>query len=580
MSFFGEIKRRKVVQVAAGYAVVAWLVIQIVVSIKTPLNLPPWTDTLVIVLVAIGFPLALVLSWAYDITARGIVRTEPASPPDEALSPSLPIDRPAKETLPNSVAVLPFENLSPNSEDAYFAAGIHEELLNELAKLQDLKVIARTSVMKYENARRSIAEIAEELHVGTIMEGSVRYAGNRVRVTAQLIEAKTEAHLWSEVYERDLADVFAIQADIAKRIATELEAKFSGAEQQSLEKPPTQSPVAYAVYLQAMALVRAEGVDEIVGAPQLHATLQSRLDQAIALDPEFALPYAYRARMHVSALRFDIGSAQADATRVSELENLALADLDKALSIDPKLGFAHATMARIHQGNWRKAEAAAAYERAIELRPNDPEILAEMAFFEATIGQPERAVRLGRKALTLDPGSGPLHYLMAVTYMHIHDKANAVSMYRRGLELAPTNAVQRANLAALEFVLGNETAALEEAKLSEQMLGQHANPAYVALIAYAFGLCGAAADAKRLFARFEEIAATRRVAAAAWAWAYLAVGDSRQALHWIKVLGEHRYPYEAMFAALNLEANWFDDPILEQPEFVAARRKLGFRVRD
>lgn len=576
MSFLGEIKRRKVFQVAAVYAVVAWLLVQIVVSVEAPLNLPDWADTFVIVLVLIGFPLAIVLSWAYDLTPRGIVRTPPSVEQPATPQVGPPAQAPDLEALPNSVAVLPFENLSPNVEDAFFAAGIHEELLNQLAKIQDLRVIARTSVMQYEGARRSVSAIAAELRVGTLMEGSVRYAGNRVRVTAQLIDGPTEGHLWSDVYERDLADVFAIQADIATQIASALKAKFSGAEQLSVEKQITRSPEAYGLYLQAMAIARESGIDEVVHSPQLRAALQSRLDEAIAIDPDFALAYVYRARVQLSALRFDIGGSQTDASPVAELENRALADLNKALALDPDLGVAHATLARIHQGHWRRAEAEAAYERALELRPNDPEILNDAALFKATIGKREEAVRLGRKALALDPSSGLAHYFLAVTYMQLGEIEAAIDLNRQVVGHIPTQAIQRANYAVLEYVLGNKAIALEQTTSAEQLLGENVNPASIAGVAYAYGRVGAHDDALRLFKRLQETAATRRIAAGAWAFGYLAIGDDAQALHWLEVAAEKRDPYEAYYSVLMLRANAFADPVLERPEFVEVRHRLGF----
>ncbi len=186
-----------------------------------------------------------------------------------------------REVLPNSVAVLPLENLSPNPDDAYFAAGLHEAILSQLSKLSALNVIARTSVAQYANSDKSIVQIAEELNVETVMEGSVRYADNRVLVTAQLIDPETNVHLWSDSYNRDFADVFAIQADIAVNIANALEAEFSLAEQQSIERLPTASTAAYARYLRSIATLVLPNVQY--------------LDEAIALDPDFGLAYATKA---------------------------------------------------------------------------------------------------------------------------------------------------------------------------------------------------------------------------------------------------------------------------------------------
>ena len=202
MSFLGEIKRRKVWQVAAVYVAVALAVIGLIDAINEPVNLPSWFDSAVIVLLAVGFPIALVLAWAFDLTPAGVVRTpasdevavadvpgstsqQPAPSPQAAQSPPTESIQRRPELLPNAVAVLPLENLSPNPDDAYFAAGIHEEILDHLTKIKDLSVIARTSVRRYRDTDKSITEIAAELGVGTVMEGSVRYAGDRVRVTSR-----------------------------------------------------------------------------------------------------------------------------------------------------------------------------------------------------------------------------------------------------------------------------------------------------------------------------------------------------------------------------------------------------------
>ncbi len=264
MSFLGEIKRRKVFQVGAVYAVVAWLAIQVITAIETPLGLPDWVDTLVIVLLAIGFPLTLVISWAFDVTPEGIVRDAGGDAPVKsggrkieyvligllvitvswiAYSELGPSGRPALRVLPNSIAVLPFENLSPDPDNAYFAGGIHEEILNQLAKIRDLNVIARTSVLNpdFTDGSMSIPAIALELNVETIMEGSVRYSGNldTVRVTAQLIDGETNTHIWTDTFDGDLTDFFGFQTVIAVQIASATQAEFSADERELIDKPIT-----------------------------------------------------------------------------------------------------------------------------------------------------------------------------------------------------------------------------------------------------------------------------------------------------------------------------------------------------
>jgi adenylate cyclase len=373
-TFLAEIKRRKVFQVAVAYAVVAWLVVQVVGAVSEPLRLPDWLATVVIVLLLVGFVVAIVIAWTFDMTSAGIVRTsrETAPPESDATArPAGPVPAAAIEdarpsaqaprVLRNSVAVLPLDNLSPNPDDAYFAAGIHEEILNYLAKIKDLSVIARTSVKKYAGSDKSIAEIAAELNVGTVMEGSVRYAGDRVRVTAQLIDAATEEHLWSEVYERHLADVFAIQADIAEQIASAMQSELSAAEKEYIETSPTTgSADAHALYLQSQALF-AQGDTAIAATtpPGVRAQIQSRLDRVIALDPDFANAYAMKALLHAVSRIYDPIDKDYWLERCVELKAAVHVNAEKALSLNDSIGLPHFALALHEQLSGRGTESAA-----------------------------------------------------------------------------------------------------------------------------------------------------------------------------------------------------------------------------
>ncbi len=266
MSFLGEIKRRKVFQVAAVYLVVSWLIMQVVDVVNEPLTLPDWFDTAVIVALAIGLPIALILAWAFDVTPDGVVKDQGGHEAVHSggkrieyvliglvvIALTWVIYRVEFDSggvagvqregvLRNSIAVLPFENLSLDPEDAFFAAGIHESTLKQLAKISDLVVIARTSVMQYEEDPPPIPEIAKALNVGTVMEGSVRYASGRVLITAQLIDGQTGAHLWSDEFNRELTDVFAVQAEVAGHIATAMQVQLLPDELARIENRPTDS---------------------------------------------------------------------------------------------------------------------------------------------------------------------------------------------------------------------------------------------------------------------------------------------------------------------------------------------------
>src|SRR5712692_10368590 len=217
--FFSELKRRKVYRVAVAYAVGAWLVAQVVTQIFPVFEVSQWALRSMIVLLIAGFPVALVLSWAFDITPEGIVRTDDV---DLAKLPA----RHAEAIPEKSIAVLPFENLSDDPENAYFADGVHDDILSNLAKISDLKVISRTSVRQYKEGARNLREIGQALGVARILEGTVRHSGNRLRVNAQLIDARTDAHIWGDSFDREMTDLFALQSELAEKITVALRANL------------------------------------------------------------------------------------------------------------------------------------------------------------------------------------------------------------------------------------------------------------------------------------------------------------------------------------------------------------------
>jgi adenylate cyclase len=593
VSFLGEIKRRHVFQVAAVYAVVAWLIVQIVGEVNEPLNLPAGFDTVVIVLLGVGFPIALVLAWAFDLTPAGVIRASAAGlasdtevptgesrgpQPDPTITPT-PATEPRSsrpERLRHSVAVLPLENLSPNPHDAYFAAGIHEEILNQLTKIKALSVIARTSVRKYQETDKSIADIAEELGVATIMEGSVRYAGERVRVTAQLIDAATQDHIWSEVYERELADVFAIQADIATKIAAALEAELSLAERQSVEKLPTDSPEAYALYLRGLALFQEHG-QTIGGQPGPSASMQSYLDRAIELDPQFALAYVSRAQLSASRLNQNPGVYEDSASGRAELEALAMRDAQRALAIDPAAGPAHTILAHIHQFNWRGREADESYRRAVELSPNDPHVLVSFAVFSAMNGHCQEAAGPAEQALRLDPSSPQVHNWAGMMHMYCGRQERCLAELRRSVELAPTFGMGHLLLAANAGVLGHHDEALRHTQLAEGLLRDNVNPTWISQFAIVNALLGRRTEVERYRRRLEELAETHRIPNTAWIQLYVALGDDERALEWLNAAANEPESYVGHFATWVIKFNVYNMAVLDLPRCREIRKKLGFR---
>jgi TolB-like protein len=311
-SFVGELKRRNVYKVAIAYAVIAWLLMQIASQIFPFFEIPNWAVRLVVLLLILGFPIALVLAWAFELTPEGIKRTE-----DVDVGKSIrrktgrkldflviavlllviagllfqrfhpKVSTAVSSSPEKSVAVLPFENLSRDPDNAYFADGIQEEILTRLAKIADLKVISRTSTQRYQSKPVNLAEIAKQLGVANILEGSVQKAADQVRVNVQLVNAQNDSHLWAETYDRKLSDIFGVESEIAKGIAESLQAKLTGREEQALAAKPTNNPEAYDAYLRGLAFEARSGYSNDVVRKAI-----GFYERAVQLDPNFALAWA------------------------------------------------------------------------------------------------------------------------------------------------------------------------------------------------------------------------------------------------------------------------------------------------
>lgn len=595
-SFLGEIKRRKVFQVAAVYLVVAWLIMQVVDVVNEPLSLPDWFDTVVILLLAIGFPVALILSWAFDLTPDGVVRAEGGS-----VSPPLsgrkieytligllaiavgallirefgPSDLPTATSaaLPNSIAVLPFENLSLDPENAFFAAGIHDTILNELARIADMNVIGRTSVLRYADGQTPISQIAEELNVETVMEGTVQYADDQVRITAQLIDPRTGAHLWSDNYDRAFADIFTIQSEIAAQIAEALEAELLPAEQRQIEEPATQSDAAYVFYLRARALIPNIG-------PFLPPEFYEYLNQALDRDPEFALAHSTLAYGYARALGFDDSGRLGGS--VEEHERLATQHAQRALEIDAEQGLAYAALAMIADAYYRLDEAEDNWTRALEVSPNDLEVLDDATIFFSQIDQLQRAYELFERLSELDPAGWGAPFYVALGTKN-YDQAATVM--REWIRDNPGRGIgiENLTLGLAEAVRGENQAALENLRLSEQ-LRPDMSAFELALLAYSYGRVSRREEAGRILRRLQAIAENEESSHQAWpqhfALAYLGVGDNAQALRWLNTWLDTPGPQGGSgIGRAWFVLNRYSDPALELSEFVDIRNRLGTQQR-
>ena len=579
MSFLGELKQRKVFRVAIAYAVVGWGLVEIVSTIEQPLGLPGWMDTLVIVLVAVGFPLAIVLSWMFDLTSKGIVRTGPTVATGHeapAAGPAVGVAPQKRETLRNSIAVLPLENLSPNPDDAYFAAGIHEEILNYLAKIEDLSVIARTSVKRYAGTHRSIAEIAEELGVGTVMEGSVRYAGDRVRVTTQLIDAATENHLWSETYERELADVFAIQADIAMHVAQSLRARLTTKEKRSIETlPTTRSSKAHALFLKAQALfAHGDTAMAVTTPPSVRDDIQAQLGRVIELDPEFAPPYALKALLYAVSRIYDPVSEENWLAFCAELDESVQRNAGRALKLSPSLGVPYFALALNHLFNWRWRQAHEDFERAVDLKPNDTYILTWYAVLRWLEDDLEAAIELARRAVALDPANAWASLILGFALHMAGDYEASVAAYAEFSAMHPESSLPYLHRALPEIALGREEHALEELRLADQLMPDAAAPAIQLHLAYLFRRLGQPEQARKVLERRKALIGDRFVDPIVGVMGNLAIGDRAATLAALTAAVGQTESRQEVFVRDAVRRNAWFEPILDEPEFVALRERL------
>jgi len=322
LSFITELRRRHVFKVGISYVVVAWLILQVADTLLDNLGMPEWSFRLIFVLLVIGFPIALILAWAYDLSPDGVKRT--AASGDETASPEQKPSLAGSSVLsappPNaSVAVLPFVNMSGDKSNEYFSDGLAEELLNVLSKIDQLKVAARTSSFHFKGETGNIAEIARSLGVATVLEGSVRQSGSRIRITAQLINAADGFHLWSEAYDRELDDIFAVQDEIASSVAGALKVKLLGQDGEQISANGTRDTAAFQAYLQGMHY-RNQGSDEVALRNAMRA-----FEKAIELDPGYAKAHASMAACWDwlttnSFIRFDEGIPRIERSAARAIE--------------------------------------------------------------------------------------------------------------------------------------------------------------------------------------------------------------------------------------------------------------------
>jgi TolB-like protein len=466
--FFTELKRRNVYKVAVAYAVVAWLLIQVATQVFPFFEIPNWTVRLVVLLIIIGFPIALVIAWAFELTPEGLKRTEVAdaapAPPSRshawiyvvliagALSAGLFFlgrftastkQSVSAEIFSKSIAVLPFDNLSRDTDNAYFASGIQDEIITRLAKIADLKVISRTSTQQYQSKPGNLSEIAKQLGVANILEGSVQKAADQVRVNVQLIQVASDSHLWADTYDRKLVDIFAVESEVAKAIAESLQAKLTGGEQQALAVKPTNNAEAYDAYLRGLALeMRAS-------SPTDSEKVVGLYEQSVQLDPTFALAWARlsRANSQVYFGGLDKTTARRDAAE------RALATAQKLQPNSPETVLAQAYYQYWVQRDYELAKAT--FGRVRELLPGSSEAPAALALIARRQGQWDKSVAYWEQTLALDPRNTQWLGLAAQTYSMLRQFPAAIKTYDRLLDIVPNDPDTVASEAKIYQAEGN-----------------------------------------------------------------------------------------------------------------------------
>jgi TolB-like protein/Tfp pilus assembly protein PilF len=481
-SFFGELKRRNVIRMAGLYLVGAWLVVQVAGTVLPMFGAPEWLPRTIVILLAIGFVPAVIFSWVFELTPEGLKREQDVAP-EQSITPRtgrrmdrmiivvlvlalgyLAFDKfvltPRREAavvasaVPNeskslidakSIAVLPFQNLSEEKQNEYFADGIQDEILTDLARIADLKVISRTSVMQFKNkAALKLPEIAQALKVSHVLEGSVQRSGNRVRVSAQLIDARDDTHIWAEKYERDLADVFAIQSEIAQAIADHLQAKLSPKEKSAINERPTSDVAAYDLYLRAKELIY-EG--ELSPSRQRENLLEAvqLLDQAVARDPAFLLAHCQLAGAHDLIYFFNYDHTP------SRL-NLAEASIANAVRLQPDAGQTHLAQAIHFYWGYRNYDTARAeLTNAQQSLPNDAQVFKFLGLIDRRQGRWNEAVQNLERVVELDPRNVDSFGNLAQAYFDLRRYNESIAMFDRIAQLEPGNPALRTYRASIEL---------------------------------------------------------------------------------------------------------------------------------
>ena len=578
-NFFAELKRRNVYKVAVAYIVAGWALSQGIAQVFPVFDVPNWVIRSIVVLIIIGLPIALVLAWMFEITPEGIKRTETADAmPGTARQKkhtwiyvvvigglvsiglfflgrySAGSRAVSTSSISNkSIAVLPFDNLSRDPDNAYFAEGVQDEILTRLAKVADLKVISRTSTQHFKSAPENLPEIAKQLGVTNILEGSVQKTADQVRVNVQLINAMTDAHVWADTYDRKLTDIFAVESEIAKAIAETLQAKLTGAEKSSIAKAPTANPEAYELYLKGRFFWNKRTGDDLRKSIEY-------LKQAIAKDPGYALAYAALADSY-GLLRFYGGASPAESVVPAQ------AAAKKALELDDSLAEAHASLGLIATEELEVNRGVNELERAIQLNPNYATAHHWLGLALATLRQSDRSIGELKRALELDPLSMIINADLSIIYLYARRYDAAEAQARKTLEIDSRSFVAHYYLGAALQLTGRLKEAIPEFQKAVEL---NNDPYSIAMLAQAYARNGQTDEARKLLAHLNEMAKSAEVPDYALATAYTSLGEKERAIEAL----EHGFSEGNKSYLFLLPGDPFLDDLRGDPRFEALVQKI------
>lgn len=474
-SFLRELKHRKVYRVAIAYIITGWLVVQIASTVLPAFDVPRWVLSAFVILLALALPVVLVLSWAFNLTLGGLERERAQSATAEIRNSRYRVwlisagvaaailvlliygysegwwnnsAGGSGEVRPPVIAVMPFASLSADKENSYFADGIQDEIITQLTKIAALKVISRRSTQQYQGKVPSAPEVAKQLGVSYVLQGTVQRAGNDVRVNVQLVNAATDSHVWAESFDRKMTDMFGVESEVAEKIAKSLNARLSGKEQDALAFKPTTNPLAYDAFLRGLAYERRPAV-----APDTYENAVRFYDQAVAADPNFAVAWAHLAVMHSSMYHFGFDHTPA---RLAAMQRAA----ETASRLQYDLGETHLAWGFYQYRGARDYDAAAAaFRRAHERLPNNAQVLQAISFVTRRQGKWQEVLSLMEKVAELDPRNAQVHAEWAYTLIYVRQFERARQIADRAFSIAPNDPALSALSATIYQADGNLPAA-------------------------------------------------------------------------------------------------------------------------